>query len=127
MDAYNPCISCGACCAFYRASFYWTESDLATLNGVPHALTDHLYTHYLAMKGTDSKTPRCIALNGEIGRHVYCEIYERRSFVCRNFPFSWQNKEKNERCDKARAKWGLPLLDRDSWMRYQPDNFPKAA
>ena len=22
----NPCLSCGACCAFYRASFYWSEA-----------------------------------------------------------------------------------------------------
>lgn len=127
MGMYNPCISCGACCAYYRASFYWTESDLATSNGVPHALTDHLYTHYLVMKGTDSATPRCIALNGVIGSRVYCEIYVQRSSVCRNFPPSWENGEVNERCDKARAKWGLPLLDRDAWIIPQPDDFPKAA
>jgi Fe-S-cluster containining protein len=127
MGTYNPCISCGACCAYYRASFYWTESDLTTSNGVPHALTDHLYTHYLVMKGTDSATPRCIALNGVIGSQVYCEIYAQRSSVCRNFPPSWGNGELNERCDKARAKWGLPLLDRDAWIIPQPDDFPKAA
>ena len=23
----NPCIECGACCAYYRASFYWAEAD----------------------------------------------------------------------------------------------------
>jgi Fe-S-cluster containining protein len=127
MAAYNPCVSCGACCAFFRASFYWTESDLATPGGVPYALTDHLYTHYLVMKGTDSPVLRCIALKGIIGSQVYCEIYGRRSSACRNFPPSWENGEVNERCDKARAKWGLPLLNHDAWIIPHPDNFPKAA
>ncbi len=22
----NPCINCGACCAYFRVSFYWAES-----------------------------------------------------------------------------------------------------
>ncbi|MDW7772305.1 MAG: YkgJ family cysteine cluster protein [Desulfobulbaceae bacterium] len=127
MDALNPCINCGACCAYFRASFYWAESDLAAPDGVPYELTDHLQTHYLAMKGTDSVTPWCIALKGIIGARVHCEIYDRRSSVCRNFPPSWQNGEQNDRCDKARAGWGLPPLERDSWTRPQPDNFPKAA
>jgi len=123
MATYNPCISCGACCAFYRASFYWAESDLATENGVPFVLTDHLQTHYLVMKGTDSRTPRCISLKGVIGSQVYCEIYLRRSSVCRNFLPSFENGEQNERCDKARAKWGMAPLEIDHWTR----DFPKAA
>jgi len=127
MDTYNPCISCGACCAYFRASFYWAESDLAMPAGVPHELTDHLQTHYLVMKGTDNPTPRCVALQGVIGNLVYCAIYERRSSVCRNFPPSWENDEVNERCDKARIKWGLPPLERDSRTRPLPGNFPKAA
>lgn len=23
----NPCVSCGACCAYFRVSFYWAESE----------------------------------------------------------------------------------------------------
>ncbi|HHO46961.1 MAG TPA: YkgJ family cysteine cluster protein [Desulfobacteraceae bacterium] len=127
MPTYNPCIACGACCAYFRASFYWTESDLAVPGGVPHILTDHLQTHFLVMKGTDSPHPRCIALKGVIGDSVSCAIYARRASVCRNFIPSFQNGEANERCDRARARWGLPPLDRDSWTRPLPDNFPKAA
>ncbi|MDD3618804.1 MAG: YkgJ family cysteine cluster protein [Desulfobulbaceae bacterium] len=127
MPAYNPCIACGACCAFFRASFYWAESDLATPGGVPHMLTDHLQTHYLVMKGTNCSDPRCIALKGVIGDNVYCAIYARRASVCRNFIPSFENGQANERCDRARARWGLPPLDSDSWTRPQPDNFPKAA
>jgi len=25
----NPCLSCGACCAFFRASFHWLETAAA--------------------------------------------------------------------------------------------------
>lgn len=127
METNNPCISCGACCAYFRASFYWTESDLATPDGVPRELTEHLQSHYLVMKGTDSRTPWCIALKGIIGAGVRCGIYDRRSSVCRNFPTSWENGVHNERCDKARAGWGLPPLARESRPRPMPDNFPKAA
>jgi Fe-S-cluster containining protein len=127
METYNPCVACGACCAYFRASFYWSESDLATTGGVPQELTEHLQSHYLVMKGTDSRTPWCIALKGIIGAQVRCDIYDRRSSVCRNFPPSWENGVHNERCDKARVKWGLPPLERESWPRPLPDNFPKAA
>ncbi|EKJ0223351.1 YkgJ family cysteine cluster protein, partial [Escherichia coli] len=23
----NPCMACGACCAFFRVSFYWAKVD----------------------------------------------------------------------------------------------------
>lgn len=127
METLNPCLTCGACCAFFRASFYWAESDLATPGGVPHILTDHLQTHFLVMKGTGSSSPRCVALRGVIGESVSCAIYERRASPCRDFIPSFQNGEANERCDRARARWGLPPLDSDSWSRPLPGNFPKAA
>ncbi|EFG2122847.1 YkgJ family cysteine cluster protein, partial [Escherichia coli] len=25
MNNPNPCMTCGACCAFFRVSFYWAE------------------------------------------------------------------------------------------------------
>ncbi|EEX7666747.1 YkgJ family cysteine cluster protein, partial [Escherichia coli] len=27
MNNPNPCMTCGACCAFFRVSFYWAEAD----------------------------------------------------------------------------------------------------
>ncbi|WP_374212354.1 YkgJ family cysteine cluster protein [Thiothrix subterranea] len=27
----NPCMTCGACCASFRVSFYWGETDAAPL------------------------------------------------------------------------------------------------
>jgi hypothetical protein len=124
--AVNPCLSCGACCAFYRASFYWSEA-VSEYNpgGVPGELTEKFNDFRLAMKGSGGGNPRCIALKGFIGRSVSCSIYERRASICREFDPSWQNNVPNPRCDKARAAWGLAPLTPESWI--DPRNFPKAA
>lgn len=108
----NPCVSCGACCAFFRASFYWAESDDNEGGTVPVELTDRLDLHRRVMKGTNRPQPRCIALEGEIGSCVKCSIYDLRSSVCREFSYSGQNGIGNDRCEKARAAWGLPPLER---------------
>jgi Fe-S-cluster containining protein len=122
----NPCLSCGACCAFYRASFYWSELDEFMPNGVPRDMTRKLDDFRVMMKGTGGSTPRCIALMGEIGSAVYCSIYSQRASVCREFTPSWENHQPNLRCDKARLAWGMPPLQADDWL--DPDsNFPKAA
>lgn len=124
-DPVNPCLSCGACCAYYRASFYWTEASDSTPGGVPFEMTEKLNDFRLAMKGTGGSSPRCIALNGFIGRAVACSIYARRASVCREFEPSWKNNDVNPRCDKARVAWGLAALTPESWT--DPRNFPKAA
>ncbi|NLA40964.1 MAG: YkgJ family cysteine cluster protein [Smithella sp.] len=105
----NPCITCGACCALFRASFYWAEADDAG-GTVPVDLTEQLNAFRRVMKGTNDPSPRCVALVGEIGRQIYCSIYDHRSSVCRDFPVAWENGLPNERCDKARLAWGLPPL-----------------
>ena len=87
----NPCLECGACCAFYRASFYWGETDEITLGGVPADLTVKINERFVAMQGTRCHPPRCVALMGAIGVHVSCRIYERRASVCRSFPPSWED------------------------------------
>lgn len=109
-NASNPCITCGACCAFFRASFYWAEADEQMGGTVPTHLTEPLTPHLVAMKGTTGSTPRCTCLQGTIGEQVHCTIYPQRSSTCREFPFSGENGQPNERCDKARAAWGLPPL-----------------
>lgn len=121
----NPCLDCGACCAFFRASFYWGESDLASPGGVPAGLTEKLNDFRLVMQGTNGPSPRCIALRGRIGESVSCSIYERRASVCRDFQPAWLNGEPSERCDRARNQWGLASLTPETW--HLPDNFPKAA
>ncbi len=121
----NPCLSCGACCAFYQASFYWTETEDFTPGGVPIEMTRKLNDFRLVMKGTSGSTPRCIALTGFVGQRVACTIYARRSSVCRCFEASWRNNAPNPYCDKARKAWRLEPLNPDSWKAGR--DFPKAA
>lgn len=106
----NPCLSCGACCAYFRVSFYWGEGDDVEGGTVPVALTVQVSPWRRAMRGTEQPHPRCIALEGEIGRCVRCAIYERRPSVCREFTISGQDGRRNELCDRARQAWGLPPL-----------------
>lgn len=105
----NPCLACGACCAFFRVSFYWTEADPSLGGTVLADLTDPMPPFRRAMKGTDQKEPRCIALHGKIGTEVCCSIYEHRPSVCCDFPISTP-EEINTLCDKARAYYGLKPL-----------------
>ncbi len=107
----NPCLTCGACCAYYRASFYWAEADDVPGGTVPVGLTERLNNFRRVMKGTSQDNPRCIALHGKIGQNVSCSIYEKRSTVCRDFKVSWENNIHNERCDTARLFWGLKPIE----------------
>ncbi|MDP9707401.1 UNVERIFIED_ORG: Fe-S-cluster containining protein [Rahnella aquatilis] len=63
------------------------------------------------MQGTNSKTPRCVALEGEVGHAVSCSVYLNRPTPCREFDQSGLNGIGNAACDRARAKYGLPPLD----------------
>lgn len=110
MSEHNPCLACGACCAFFRASFYWGETDAASGGAVPVDLTQPISPHRVAMLGTDQPEPRCIALQGDIGQKVCCIIHPVRASVCRDFPASWSDGVHNEACDRARARHGLPPL-----------------
>lgn len=105
----NPCISCGACCAHFRVSFYWAEAQDAG-GVVPTELTEPLSLLMRNMIGTNTRTPRCVALEGEVGGCVSCGIYEQRPTPCREFAMSGENGEWNEACDRARARHGLPAL-----------------
>jgi Fe-S-cluster containining protein len=108
---YNPCISCGACCASFRASFYWMEGADMTPGGVPVELSEDFNDRFRIMKGTNCKTPYCIALKGLIGFEVSCMIYEQRSTSCRDFmPSYYDGVTHNERCDQAREKYNLPPI-----------------
>lgn len=113
----NPCTACGACCAFFRASFFYREADDHNPHGVPVHLTDDLSDFRRVMRGTDHNEPYCVALAGEIGRAVGCSIYARRSSVCREFPASYHDgRTPNPDCDRARARHGLPPLRPEDWQ-----------
>lgn len=120
----NPCLLCGACCAHYRASFYWGECDDAVPGGVPVELTEDLSPFRRAMKGTGRVPPRCVALSGVIGVSVFCEIHPRRPTVCRAFAPSFAGGGANPHCDAARAAHGLPPLRPEDWHDHDEDHTP---
>ncbi|MGE4133991.1 MAG: YkgJ family cysteine cluster protein, partial [Bdellovibrionales bacterium] len=81
----NPCLGCGACCAFFRVQFYWSEE-------VPSALSVDLDSRHRCMRGTEKKhRPKCIALVGRIGQNAKCGVYENRPTPCRRVEASYEN------------------------------------
>ncbi len=100
----DHCISCGACCARFRVSFYWAETDEHPNGTVPFALTIPIAPNLVAMRGTERKPIRCVALQGELGKQVGCAIYPQRSSTCREFT------QGEERCNQARSDIGLPPI-----------------
>lgn len=102
----NACITCGACCAFFRVSFYWGDCEVDG-KGVPSELTEKLNDFLVCMKGTNQKQARCVALTGEIGQQVACSIYADRSSTCRAFD---ADSDPESECSKARHHWGLPPI-----------------
>ena len=121
-EAVNPCITCGACCAYFRASFYWGETDAAPGGTVPGAMTEKLTDFRAVMQGTNQPNPRCVGLLGDIGKSVRCSIYDLRASACRDFKVSWEDGIHNERCDKARAVWGLEPLEPPVIHPQKPDD-----
>ncbi|MBW7877256.1 MAG: YkgJ family cysteine cluster protein [Candidatus Cloacimonetes bacterium] len=117
---FNPCLQCGACCAFFRVSFYWRETSDQTPNGVPLDMTEDVGSHYRAMAGTNKTLPRCIALKGIIGHDVSCSIYENRSSTCRLFTASFSDGQYHEDCARARAKYGLSELTTKDYEETPP-------
>ncbi|MBB6598149.1 YkgJ family cysteine cluster protein [Luteimonas sp. MC1825] len=112
----HPCLSCGACCAFYRVSFHWSEADPALDGRVPPELTTPLRSHERAMLGTfGGSEPRCVALDADIGRYSRCTIHPVRPQACRDVPASWEFGAASRQCDNARVAHGLPALTRADW------------
>ena len=101
----DVCQDCGACCAHYRVSFYWGESDAHPGGTVPARLTIPITPYRAAMRGTERSPVRCVALEGEVGVRVACSIYSLRSSTCREFAAY------TPECDKARMVYGLEPLE----------------
>ncbi len=100
------CEKCGACCAFFPVTFPEMELDL--VNGaVLTAMSQPNGNLRRVMRGTNSSSPRCAALDGEIGKKVCCAIYAGRPSTCRNFKRSWENDTGNTLCDRARTVYGM--------------------
>lgn len=95
----NPCLSCGACCAHFRVSFYWAEAT-----ALDPALTEPVSPHLSCMRGTNQPEPRWAALRGEIGGPTACGDYLDRPSPCRELQAG------DDKCRRARAHYGLPAL-----------------
>ncbi|WXL27322.1 YkgJ family cysteine cluster protein [Ectopseudomonas mendocina] len=120
MSDNNPCLTCGACCAFFRVSFFWGECQSAG-GTVPDDKVVQISPHRVAMIGTDAKPVRCTALMGTVGEGVRCTLYEHRSTPCREFEASWVDGVHNPRCDDARRAHGLPPLTPPQQPEMSPD------
>ncbi len=111
----HPCRRCGACCASFRVSFYWAEAGTQP-DQVPEALTLAISPHRAAMRGTErAGTPRCVALDGELGVSTTCTIHPVRPSTCRAFDASFEHGAHEARCDEARARHGLAPLTLNDW------------
>lgn len=113
----NPCLTCGACCAHYRVSFFWAEADPSQGGRVPPEWVEDLPPHRSCMRGTNQPHPRCAALRGVVGEQVFCEIYPNTPSPCEEFGVQMKNgrptasPEELARCNHARSLYGLPELD----------------
>lgn len=96
------CQHCGVCCAYFRVSFYWTES----LDRIDPNWVEPVNSVMACMKtASDPSFPdarRCVALEGELGKSVRCGIYENRPSPCKGV------MPGDEKCAKARGKFALP-------------------
>lgn len=111
-SAQNPCLSCGACCAHFRVSFYCGEIADGSGGGmVPPELVTQVGPLRAAMKGTEQGRGRCIALRGEIGSDsVRCGIHPLRPTPCREFNPWLEDGSPEPDCQRVRAMFGLPPL-----------------
>ena len=82
---------------------------------MPAALVGELTPFLVAMAGTNQAQPRCAALQGELGVATACGIYLARPSPCRELQASYENGVADDKCDRARAKWGLPPLQPEDW------------
>lgn len=107
----NPCVSCGACCARFRVSFYCGELTGDSGGRVPAELAARVNDVLACMRGTELGNGRCVALDGELGRPgISCRIYARRPTTCREFANWFADGTPNPDCQRARAEFGLAPL-----------------
>lgn len=117
IPAQDSCLSCGACCAFFRVSFYWAEGE-----SMPEDVVEPLTAVYSCMKGTNQKDPRCVMLSGEIGQQVSCTMYEQRSSSCKEVQAG------DAQCNKARAAHGLiPLIEIEPVLPSNDDGYDQVC
>jgi hypothetical protein len=109
-------------------AFYWREAEPDGIWNVPLALTVDLDALKRCMKGTESKhQPKCVALQGRIGKRATCSIYENRPSPCRNFSASYEDGTHRPRCDEARKAHGLEPLQRKDFPEVTPSSLQQPS
>lgn len=105
---FPECQDCGACCSYFKV--YFREED----NPNYKKLGDKIFfvsKDKIFMKGRETfKGGKCVALEGEVGKHVSCSVYEDRPDVCRKFDRVLPNGKINPRCVQARLSLKLPII-----------------
>jgi Fe-S-cluster containining protein len=76
------------------------------------------------MRGTQSKTPRCVALEGTIGVAARCGIHPIKPSVCREVEPSWEFGRHSPQCDKGRIAHGLAPLTPEDWLEFPGPHHP---
>ncbi|WP_407177178.1 YkgJ family cysteine cluster protein [Bradyrhizobium sp. STM 3562] len=94
----NPCVTCGACCAYSENWPRFSTEDDAALELIPKQLVN------ARGSGMACENDRCAALTGRIGVATSCAIYAIRPDVCRTC------MPGDAECTMARRKFGLPAL-----------------
>ncbi|WP_459616993.1 YkgJ family cysteine cluster protein [Bordetella sp. 2513F-2] len=129
----NPCLSCGACCAHFRVSFYCGEIAGPDGGTVPGELVTQVGPLRACMRGTELGSGRCVALRGELGQPgIHCAIYAQRPTPCREFDVWEADGSVNPDCQRLRLALGLPALAPRPDAQNDPDgpahpDQPKAA
>lgn len=113
----DSCLTCGACCAHFRVSFYWAEGL-----HLPEHYTEPVTAVYSCMTGTNQANPRCIALEGEVGVNVSCSVYAARSTSCKEVQAG------DTQCNKARARYNMiPLVQIEPVTADNDEDFDRVS
>ena len=91
------CQTCGACCAY---SADWPRFSLETDEEIAAIPEPMIAADESGMK---FEAGRCVALTGELGKHVGCAVYAARPHVCRTC------MPGDDECIIARQALGYPV------------------
>ncbi len=89
---------------------------------MPEHYTEPVTAVYSCMAGTNQPSPRCIALEGEIGRQVSCGMYEARSSSCKEVQIA------DAQCNKARVAHNMiPFVQIEAPEPVNDDDFDQVC
>ncbi|PHM54890.1 hypothetical protein Xhom_02856 [Xenorhabdus hominickii] len=81
----NSCINCGACCAYFRVSFYWAEAEDGG-GTVPTAITEKLNNFMRCMKEQMSLIPTVLVCAVKLVSQPYALSMIKDLLLVENLP-----------------------------------------